>query len=285
MGLPQLDPSAIFNGVRNDISYWCYNNLLGSTGSKITEAEPQLKIAIEANYFDGASNLTEFNIDYLSPDGLTSIRPVAIGINRGTQDCKMTFAIGALDIASEAGVLFAKFWKTSSTRPQLELCGGNGLMIDQVAGTAWLAMPGAGIQIINNLPTLLFDKSTSSNNNKIWTFEVNSETQLSGYVYKDDFSGPWAWLIVTRNQSQISKINFQPWIGLGIWVDTPSERLDVSGNINTSGVIKIDTVQVVSNRVIDARCDDAINSGDATTDGVIDALRDCLITHGLIAAA
>jgi hypothetical protein len=59
----------------------------------------------------------------------------------------------------------------------------------------------------------------------------------------------------------------------------------VSGNINTSGVIKIDTVQVVSNRVIDARCDDAINSGDATTDGVIDALRDCLITHGLIAAA
>ena len=36
-------------------------------------------------------------------------------------------------------------------------------------------------------------------------------------------------------------------------------------------------------RVIDARCDDAINSGDATTDGVIDALRDAMIAHGLIA--
>jgi len=31
--------------------------------------------------------------------------------------------------------------------------------------------------------------------------------------------------------------------------------------------------------------DDAINSGDATTDGVIDALRDAMIAHGLIASA
>ncbi|KKN10585.1 hypothetical protein LCGC14_1035240, partial [marine sediment metagenome] len=43
--------------------------------------------------------------------------------------------------------------------------------------------------------------------------------------------------------------------------------------------------QVVGTRVVDARCDDAINSGDATTDGVIDALRDAMIAHGLIAAA
>lgn len=41
--------------------------------------------------------------------------------------------------------------------------------------------------------------------------------------------------------------------------------------------------QVVGARVTDARADDAINSGDATTDGVIDALRDAMITHGLIA--
>lgn len=38
-------------------------------------------------------------------------------------------------------------------------------------------------------------------------------------------------------------------------------------------------------RVVDARIDDAINSGDATTDGVIDAIRDALIAYGLIAAA
>ena len=72
---------------------------------------------------------------------------------------------------------------------------------------------------------------------------------------------------------------------VGINDVAPGEILDVNGNINVTGVYKVDDVQVVSNRVIDARCDDAINSGDATTDGVIDSLRDAMVTHGLIAAA
>lgn len=49
--------------------------------------------------------------------------------------------------------------------------------------------------------------------------------------------------------------------------------------------LKVAGNQVVGARVVDARIDDAINSGDATTDGVIDALRDAMITHGLMAAA
>lgn len=57
------------------------------------------------------------------------------------------------------------------------------------------------------------------------------------------------------------------------------------GTINTAGAYQVDGTQVVTNRVIDARIDDAISSGDATTDGVIDAIRDALITHGLIAAS
>lgn len=70
-----------------------------------------------------------------------------------------------------------------------------------------------------------------------------------------------------------------------------SGRLEVDGilyadsTVDTSDVYKVDGVQVVSNRVIDARADDVANSGDATTDGLIDALRDAMITHGLIAAA
>jgi len=44
----------------------------------------------------------------------------------------------------------------------------------------------------------------------------------------------------------------------------------------------IDNTQVVGPRVVDIRCQDVLNSGDATTDGVIDAIRDALITHGLI---
>jgi hypothetical protein len=38
-------------------------------------------------------------------------------------------------------------------------------------------------------------------------------------------------------------------------------------------------------KVVDERADDVANSGDATTDGLIDALRDAMIQHGLIAAA
>ena len=56
-------------------------------------------------------------------------------------------------------------------------------------------------------------------------------------------------------------------------------------NIATGKTYQIAGTQVIGARVVDARCDDVINSGDATTDGVIDALRDAMITHGLIAAA
>ena len=59
-----------------------------------------------------------------------------------------------------------------------------------------------------------------------------------------------------------------------------------SGLDITSGeVLKVAGVQVVGARVVDARADDVANSGDATTDGLIDALRDAMIAHGLIAAA
>ena len=71
----------------------------------------------------------------------------------------------------------------------------------------------------------------------------------------------------------------------GINDTAPAEALDVTGNINTTGVVKVDDVQVLSNRVIDARAADVANSGDATTDGLIDALRDAMIAHGLIAAS
>jgi hypothetical protein len=44
-------------------------------------------------------------------------------------------------------------------------------------------------------------------------------------------------------------------------------------------------VQVLSTRVVDARLADTPNSGDATTDGLIDALRDLIISHGLGASS
>jgi len=72
---------------------------------------------------------------------------------------------------------------------------------------------------------------------------------------------------------------------VGINDSAPGEKLDVNGNINTTGVIKVDDVRVVGNRVIDSRISATPNCGDTTTDNLIDAIRDCLIAHGLIAAA
>lgn len=74
---------------------------------------------------------------------------------------------------------------------------------------------------------------------------------------------------------------------VGIGDAAPGEKLDVAGNTNVTGVYKVDDVQVVGPRVIDDRADDAVNtsSWDSTTAGVLDALRDAMITHGLIAAA
>ena len=56
-------------------------------------------------------------------------------------------------------------------------------------------------------------------------------------------------------------------------------------DITSGSSLKYNGTQVIGARVVDARCDDAINSGDATTDGVIDSLRDAMVAHGLVAAA
>lgn len=66
---------------------------------------------------------------------------------------------------------------------------------------------------------------------------------------------------------------------------TADQYLYVNGNLDIREAIFIDGSQVIGPRVIDSRIDDTINSGDATTDGVIDAIRDALIAHGLVAAA
>lgn len=72
---------------------------------------------------------------------------------------------------------------------------------------------------------------------------------------------------------------------VGIGDAAPGELLDVAGNINATGVLKIDDVQVVSNRVIDARISNTPNTGDSDTNDLIDAMRDALLSHGLMAAA
>ena len=74
---------------------------------------------------------------------------------------------------------------------------------------------------------------------------------------------------------------------VGINDPAPAEALDVNGNINTTGVIKVADVQVLGARVVNAAVDDAINAAawDATTAGVLTAIRDALVAHGIVTAA
>ena len=66
-----------------------------------------------------------------------------------------------------------------------------------------------------------------------------------------------------------------------------SSVLDCSTHINVASgkVYKVNNVQVVGARVVDARISNTPNSGDATTDDLIDAMRDAMLAHGLMAAA
>ena len=57
-------------------------------------------------------------------------------------------------------------------------------------------------------------------------------------------------------------------------------------NITSGQTLKVAGTQVVSARVVDARCDDVVDATyGAEEAGVLDALRDAMVAHGLIAAA
>lgn len=90
-------------------------------------------------------------------------------------------------------------------------------------------------------------------------------------------------------------VNFGSWsnIPINLMVNNTSV-MDATASLITmkqdvdivSGkVLKVNNTQVVGARVVDARCADVANSGDATTDGLIDSLRDAMIAHGLISAS
>ena len=99
-----------------------------------------------------------------------------------------------------------------------------------------------------------------------------------GFIFSDDMRA--AGGVTYKHRDGDVDVDYFQVIAAGGLV----AKLSVAG-LNIVGVYQVDDVQVVGNRVIDERCDDAVNSGDATTDGVIDSLRDAMITHGLIAAA
>ena len=89
----------------------------------------------------------------------------------------------------------------------------------------------------------------------------------------------------TNNSSDILTPRLTFTGGINTAVATWSTVTHTGLDITSGQTLKVAGTQVVAARVVDARCDDALNTGDATSDGVIDALRDAMISHGLIRAA
>ena len=104
---------------------------------------------------------------------------------------------------------------------------------------------------------------------------------LRGAIEAASTGTTWEWQ--TRNAINSYATRFRITGGVDIalvsWFNLTQTGINATSQIAVAGT------KVIGARVVDARCDDAINSGDATTDGVIDSLRDAMITHGLIAAA
>jgi hypothetical protein len=99
--------------------------------------------------------------------------------------------------------------------------------------------------------------------------------------------------IRTKNPSSVStsRIYIVAYTGkVGFGGNTaPAEVVDVIGNLNATGVLKIDDVQVVSNQVVDATIDNSIEAAFTTlyplASALLNGIRTAQKTHGLMAAS
>jgi hypothetical protein len=125
--------------------------------------------------------------------------------------------------------------------------------------------------------------NTYANNNFIFS---NYDNRNSDHDHDTLSANP---TIFIHSQTDPDTVNTQ-WLSLthdqtdGV-IATGTGDLKITSIVNLTESLEVDGVKVVGNRVVDARADDVANSGDATTDGLIDALRDAMIAHGLIAAS
>jgi len=229
----------------------------------------------------------------------TNNQSAALGliVNEGVNNPRASFYVD--DSTNKAGILLS----ASVTTPDFVF--GNDWMTITAAGNVGIgtATPGAKLDIVAvDTGSILQLKSTNEavlQDNVIgkiqfYTSDVSTNSAgVGAYIAAvgGDGYGEETDLVfaTTKNPGATPAQERMRILGelgyVGILDPAPAEALDVTGNINTTGVYKVDDVQVLSNRVIDARCADVANSGDATTDGLIDALRDAMIAHGLIAAA
>lgn len=75
-----IQPStAMFNGTPDDVLYWGYNLVDG--GGREDSTYPQFRQSFEQLFRDGGGHVfTEWNLDFLSADGRTRRRPLAVAV-------------------------------------------------------------------------------------------------------------------------------------------------------------------------------------------------------------
>ncbi len=94
--------------------------------------------------------------------------------------------------------------------------------------------------------------------------------------------------VITQDNANLFWNNTNKRLGIA---KIPAYTLDVGGdlNIDAGKVFRVNTVQVIGARVIDARVGDVIEAAFTGlypfASGILDACRDAIVSHGLVAAA
>ena len=123
-----------------------------------------------------------------------------------------------------------------------------------------------------------------------WDYASNADSREWTLSTDNNVFGDFVIATTTaKDGSFLQRLIILPSGKVGIGDQAPGELLDVAGNIDLTGVLKIDDVQVISNRVVDADLGNTIESAftalypDASA--LLDSIRTLITTHGLGAAS
>jgi hypothetical protein len=237
-----------------------YNQSSG--GGPQSNNDATLYLQMETHYLT-VDPLFEFHLNAYTANGLLSTRPFHINVYKDDLYTQVSFYFDRLELYTRGASPIQLATVLSGATAALSQWTHLTPTVHRADGQSALS-----IRAADDTPRVAIGTNGGANGGyiKILGTSPTIDGDTGKYLNIINFAGvtlPGAGVIYANN----------------VWDGAPSIDL-------TAGkVYKIGAVKVVGARVIDNRCDDAINSGDVTTDGVIDALRDAMIAHGLIAAA
>lgn len=215
--------SMVSNGVRDNTCFWAYNMVPGTTNTRVDLTEPMLKLGMEGHYFNGSAHLTELNLDYMTIDGMTNKRLMAVGVDRIANTSYATLCAGQISFMDElanqeflivtapgttnklafkagsvqSGNLFE--WQNNSGTP-LASIGADGS-----ASFPTLSSPATTLNIPDT--NFLFKKSSGAIDEKYWGIEL-SNTQMLFRIWNDALASANNFIELTRTGIGLTSIVF-----------------------------------------------------------------------------